>query len=163
MGITMAAAAGDTLEEQELVVLAAAWELLQRRSRRRGVSLYDLTKVLARLKELGADIRLRFIEYSFGPYSPDLEQLLEDMARRGLGDYEVEVHIPHAPSDDVDPDYAWAIIEHQLSERDADRKYVRKIFIPKVPVESLPREVSEKIRVAVDSYLEERTRSRQGS
>ena len=160
----MVAAAGDTLEEQELVVLAAAWELLQRERRRgEGVSLYDLTKVLAKLKEQGVDIRLRFIEYSFGPYSPDLEQLLEDMARRGLGDYEVEVHIPRAPSDGVDPDYAWAIIEHQLSERDADRKYVKKTFIPKVPVENLPREVSEKIHAAVDSYLEERTRSRQSS
>ncbi|AEM38191.1 hypothetical protein Pyrfu_0319 [Pyrolobus fumarii 1A] len=147
--------------KREDLVLAVAWELLRAR-RERGLrdpvpSLYDLTKVLARLREMGVDVGLEFIEYSHGPYSPDLEPFLEELSERGLGVYRVDVHIPRAPVG-VDPDYAWAIIEHQLSERDADRKYVRKRFEPRAEPGQLPGELQEKIRAAVRGYLEEASR-----
>lgn len=135
----------------ERVILAAAWELINRyRELGRSVdsvSLYDLTKVLARLRELGIDLGLRFVEYSFGPYSPDLEQVLEKLAEKGLAEYWVELRIPRAP-EGVDPDYAWAIVEHQLSERDADARYVRKLFRPLTKAE-LPPDLAEKLREAV--------------
>ena len=145
------------MPRREDVVLAVALELAARRGR--PPTLYDLTKVLARLSEMGVDVGLSFIEYSHGPYSPDLEPFLEELSEKGLGVYRVKVHIPRAPIG-VDPDYAWVIIEHQLSERDADRKYVRKYFEPRVaPSElRLPADLWEKVRAAVDEYLREQRR-----
>jgi len=146
---------------REDIVLAVAWELFRAR-RERGIrdpapSLYDLNKVLAGLRKAGIDAGLEFIEYSFGPYSPDLEPLLEELSRRGLGVYKVEVHIPRTPIH-VDPDYAWAIIEHQLSERDADRKYVRKRFEPRIEPAQLSKEIREKISMIVRDYLSKASR-----
>jgi len=122
-------------------------------------SLYDLNKVLARLEELYERekgqklLPLRFIEYSYGPYSPDLEPLLERLAEEGLAEYIVKIHVPSAPSGGVDEDYTWLIVEHQLSERDSDRKYVRKLFRPKKEPR-LPKELEEMIARAVETYME---------
>ena len=145
--------------KREDVILATAWEII-RRYREQGrqvdsVSLYDLTKALARLSELGVDLGLEFVEYSFGPYSPELEPVLEDLAEKGLAEYWAEIHVPHAP-EGVDPDYAWAIIEHQLSERDADRKYVRKKIRPRKEAK-VPPDIAEKIKRAVNDYLRQLT------
>ncbi len=147
------------------IVLAAALAVIKaKRIRHRGAdagyaSLYDLNKVLAKLEEIYEKektkklLPLRFVEYSYGPYSPDLERVLEELAAKGLADYVVKVHVPGAPTRGVDEDYAWLIIEHQLSERDADRKYVKKLFKPRKKPR-LPRELEEMIARAVNSYIE---------
>jgi len=146
------------------IVLAAALAVIKAK-RIRGreadyASLYDLNKVLAKLEEIYEEektkklLPLRFVEYSYGPYSPDLERVLEELAEKGLAEYVVRVHVPSAPARGVDNDYAWLIVEHQLSERDADRKYVKKLFKPRKKPR-LPKELEEMITRAVNSYIED--------
>ena len=88
---------------------------------------------------------LEFFMYFYGPYSVDLEDILNDSADRGLIDYVVEVKIPHAPRD-LDEDYAYAIIKHQLDEVDAPGKYVRKIVRPKAGAVEIPQDLEKLLK-----------------
>jgi uncharacterized protein YwgA len=90
----------------EDIVLATAYAVADARRRETGreyATLYDLNKVLWKVankleKRFGLKLPLRFIEYSYGPYSPDLEKILEKLAAGGAAEYVAMVHIPAAPA-----------------------------------------------------------------
>ncbi len=80
---------------------------------------------------------LEFIMYFYGPYALKLEDILNECSAIGLIEYKVILKVPKV-TEGLDSDYRLAVIEHQLSEIDAPRKYIRKIIEPKADSLEMP-------------------------
>ena len=125
----------------------------------RDIPLVALEKVLFTLNREFLDrfstrlLDLEFILQDDGPRCHDLEKIVEEAVDLGLVEYEVTVKIPDAPFD-LNPDYAEAIIEHELSRVDAPYRYVKEKVIPAVNNVDIPGDLKE-LLAKVNMKIEE--------
>lgn len=148
MGTTALTKAEDINKEHWVIWFVAKWWYEHKKGELTVTRLNKLLFILNRefKAKFGKPLLdLEFFMYFYGPYSVDLEDILNDSADRGLIDYVVEVKIPYAPRD-LDEDYAYAIIKHQLDEVDAPGKYVKKIIRPKADVVEIPRDLEKLLK-----------------
>ncbi len=145
--------------------VAKVWEKVDRETARdreasvEGIPLTALDKILFVLNREFLDrfgkklLDLDFVLWHAGPYSHKLEDIIEESVDLGIVEYEIVVKVPDAPFD-VDPEYAAVIIDHQLSEVEAPRKYVKIRVIPVKERINMPRDLEELLR-SVNMTLDE--------